>query len=282
MKRIIFFLLVLINLFNVCDAVQAPSKSKYDKRMQYLAYNGYNVTQINAKVGYVTAINFSQDEVIVDVVIGFNLGWETTDSNNKIFLKPMSYKYDDMIVEPEPSQWDTNLIVTTNKRIYTFDLKLVENNDNSYLVNFTYPQDEKNKKLALLNEQKERENEELVNDSLEQFTKPKNWNYTMLVGNDSESIIPDFTYDDGVRTFIGFTAEKTIPSVFYYQGKQEMMSNTSVKNTDKYTIIVVHKTATRFILRSGDEVVGILNKGFGKSSQENTPTSNKDIIRNIK
>lgn len=279
MKRFLFLLLILAG---VCNAVQKPTSSKFDKRMQYLAYNGYNVTQINAKVGYVTAINFSQDEVIVDVVIGFNLGWETTDNNNKIFLKPMAYKYEDMIVEPNSAEWDTNLIVTTNKRIYTFDLKLVDSDDNSYLVNFTYPADERNKKQALLKEQKALEQEKLANDSLEQFTQPKNWNYTMLVGKDSESITPDFTYDDGVRTFIGFTSEKTIPAIFYYQGKQEMMSNTSVKNTEKYTIIVVHKTASRFILRSGEEVVGIVNKSFGKSVQNNQVTSNKDIIRNIK
>lgn len=280
MKPFIFFLLFVFT--GVCNAVQLPLKSKFDNRMQYLPYNAYNVTQINAKSGYVTAINFSHDEIIVDVVIGFNLGWETTDNNNKIFLKPMSYKYDDMIIEPNSNEWDTNLIVTTNKRIYTFDLKLVDSDDNSYLINFTYPDDENNKKNALLQQQQKQQQDQLANDSLEQFTQPKNWNYTMLVGKDSDSIIPDFTYDDGVRTFIGFTSEKTIPSVFYYQGNTEMMSNTSVKNTDKYTIIVVHKTATRFILRSGDEVVGIINKSFGKSVQNNSITSNENVIRNIK
>lgn len=279
MKHFLFLLLILTG---VCNAVQKPIHSKFDKRMQYLSYNGFNVTQINAKVGYVTAINFSQDEVIVDMVIGFNLGWETIDNNNRIFLKPRSYKYDDIIIEPNSEEWETNLIVTTNKRIYAFDLKLVNTEDNSYLVNFTYPTDESTKKKVLLSEQKTLEQEKLTNDSLEQFTRPKNWDYTMLIGNNSEAITPDFTYDDGVRTFIGFTPEKTIPAVFYYQGKQEMMSNTSVKNTEKYTIIVVHKTARRFILRSGEEVVGIMNKGFGKSVQNNQLTSNENVTRNIK
>ena len=70
--------------------------------------------------------------------------------------------------------------------------------------------------------------------------------------------------------------------VLHLKKQSLLFFNTSVKNTKKYTIIVVHKTASRFILRSGDEVVGILNKSFGKSIQNNQVTSNKDVIRSIK
>lgn len=282
---IISFVGLLISTYcNSSLAIQVPSKSKFDDRMQYLSYNGYNVTQINAKVGYVTTINFSPDETIIDVVIGFNLGWEAKDSNNKIFLKPIAYQLNDSIIEPNEKQWVTNLIVTTNKRIYSFDLNLVPetSNNNVYLVNFTYPDEiEKAKKDNLL-KSKEEEKEKNVEQALNQFTQPKNWDYSMQVGQNSRTIAPDFAYDDGVRTFLGFTADKSIPSVFYYQGNQEMMSNTSTKITDKYTIIVVHKTAKRFILRSGDQVVGIINDGYGKTSTTNQDTSNKSIKRVIK
>ena len=104
----------------------------------------------------------------------------------------------------------------------------------------------------------------------------------MRIGKDSREIAPKFAYDDGVRTYIGFDTTNSIPSVFYYQGEQEMMSNTSVKKQGNYTVIVIHKTATRFILRSGDQVVGIINYGFGKNPTSQVTTTTNQVIREVK
>lgn len=269
-------------------AAQIPSRSPYDSRIQAINYNAANVTEIMAKTGYATVVNFGADEVIIDIASGFTNGWDIKDNNNRVFIKPVAFSNNSEVVEPNPTQWNTNLIITTNKRVYSFDLNLIPDaeKNNAYVVNFAYPQEiAKQRQIAYQKAEQERQqrlNKEAVNNDLEAMPSPKNWNYGMKVGEDSQSITPDFVYDDATRTFIGFAPEKSIPAVFYYQGEQEMMSNVTTKQQGKYTVIVLMKTAPKLILRSGKEVIGIINHGYGKYVSDGANTSNGNVVREVK
>lgn len=269
-------------------AAQIPSRSPYDSRIQAINYNAANVTEIMAKTGYATVVNFGADEVIIDIASGFTNGWDIKDNNNRVFIKPVAFSNNSEVIEPNPTQWNTNLIITTNKRVYSFDLNLIPDaeKNNAYVVNFAYPQEiAKQRQIAYQKAEQERQqrlNKEAVNNDLEAMPSPKNWNYGMKVGEDSQSITPDFVYDDATRTFIGFAPEKSIPAVFYYQGEQEMMSNVTTKQQGKYTVIVLMKTAPKLILRSGKEVIGIINHGYGKYVSDGSNTSNGNVLREVK
>lgn len=277
-------------------SVDIPRMSKYDDRMQYINYNGNDVTEIRAKDGFVTAISFSDGEEINDIAVGFSGGWDVKDNKNNVYIRPKALQQgENGFFEPKAGEWDTNLLIVTNKYSYAFDLKLVSDNKDrsAYFMKFAYPTEEQLKRNAEAKAKAEKQREiaqqkaekaetEAVNKSLDKFTVPRNWDYTMRVGKDSREIAPKFAYDDGVRTYIGFDTTNSIPSVFYYQGEQEMMSNTSVKKQGNYTVIVVHKTATRFILRSGDQVVGIINYGFGKNPTSQVTTTTNQVIREVK
>ncbi|MDP8042531.1 P-type conjugative transfer protein VirB9 [Pasteurella atlantica] len=293
MKKTILYLSLSILFSTQSFALDKPKTSRYDDRMQYINYNANDVTEIKAKDGFVTAISFANNEEVKDIAIGFDRGWEIVDSNNHLYLKPNAVGDGDNIIEPKIKDWDTNLIVTTNKRYYAFDLKLINKNDSAYLMKFAYPKEEREK--ALKQKQLERakaeekllakrkvEYEKSINSKLNKFTIPKNWDYVMQVGKDSRTIAPVFAYDDGTRTYLGFDSTKSIPSVFYYQGNQEMISNVSMKTQGQYAVVVIHKTAVRFILRSGKQVVGIINNGFGKNPSRNNKTTNSDILRVVK
>lgn len=292
MKKILSLFVLSAIGFN-CYALEIPKASKYDKRIQSLNYNAENVTQIKAKTGYVTAINFSDDEVISNISIGFNAGWEVTESVNKLFIKAVAYKYDNKnIIEPYSDEWNTNMLVTTNKRFYVFNLTLTELNeeeqkDNAFLVAFNYPLEKKKEIDTKLKEQtelliKQKQDAYVKNLLNHSSASMRNWNYFMQVGKNSQSITPDFAYDDGVRTFLGFSSDKKVPAVFGYEGEQEVMTNISTRNMDKYIIILVHNTYERLILRSGDQVVGIINKGFGSIKTDNAPVINNSVERIIK
>lgn len=288
----LFAMGVTLNAF----AVDIPRTSKYDDRMQYINYNGNDVTEIRAKDGFVTAISFSDGEEINDIAVGFSGGWDVKDNRNNVYIRPKALQQgENGFFEPKAGEWDTNLLIVTNKYSYAFDLKLVSDNKDrsAYFMRFAYPTEEQLKRNAeakanaekqrmLAKQKAEQAEAEAVNKSLDKFTVPRNWDYTMRVGKDSREIAPKFAYDDGVRTYIGFDTTNSIPSVFYYQGEQEMMSNTSVKKQGNYTVIVVHKTATRFILRSGDQVVGIINYGFGKNPTSQVTTTTNQVIREVK
>lgn len=295
MKRSLLALFIMGITFNVV-AVDIPRTSRFDDRMQYINYNGNDVTEIRAKDGFVTAISFADDETIEDIAIGFSGGWEVKDNRNNVYIRPKALQQgENGFFEPKAGEWDTNLLIVTNKRNYAFDLKLVNDNKDrsAYFMKFAYPTEEQLKRNAEAKAKAEKNREiakqkaeqaeaEAVNQSLNKFTVPRNWDYTMRVGKDSREIAPKFAYDDGVRTYIGFDTTNSIPSVFYYQGEQEMMSNTSVKKQGSYTVIVVHKTASRFILRSGEQVVGIINYGFGKNPTNQVSTTTNQVIREVK
>lgn len=294
MKKSLFALLIMSVATGV-NALDIPKSSKYDERMQYINYNAQNVTEIKAKDGFVTAITFSPEEVITDVAVGFSGGWDIKDNGNNLYIRPKAVQVGDMTQEPTAGDWDTNILIVTNKFNYAFDLKLVKDvkERSAYFVKFAYPTEEQRKRdeqarakakeaQAVAKAKAEKAEAEEVAKALDRFTVPKNWDYTMKVGKDSREIAPKFTYDDGVRTYIGFDTTNSIPSVFYYQGEQEMMSNTNVKKQGSYTVIVVHKTAHRFILRSGDQVVGIINNGFGKNPSSHVNTTTTEVIRTVK
>lgn len=295
MKKSLLTLFIMGITFNVV-AVDIPRTSRFDDRMQYINYNGSDVTEIRAKDGFVTAISFADDETIEDIAIGFSGGWEVKDNRNNVYIRPKALQQgENGFFEPKAGEWNTNLLIVTNKRNYAFDLKLVNDNKDrsAYFMKFAYPTEEQLKRNAEAKAKAEKNREiakqkaeqaetEAVNQSLNKFTVPRNWDYTMRVGKDSREIAPKFAYDDGVRTYIGFDTTNSIPSVFYYQGEQEMMSNTSVKKQGNYTVIVVHKTASRFILRSGEQVVGVINYGFGKNPTSQVSTTTNQVIREVK
>ncbi len=279
-RKLLIITSLSFGLLNPALSAELPKNSKFDNRMQYQNYNASDITVIKAKSGYATAVTFSPDERIIDIAVGFE-GWEVKDNNNVLYIKPVAVGESENAFEPILKEWDTNLLITTNKRQYAFDLILVsESSDkNAYFIKFSYPNEEA-KARALANEKKsEKIKDERINQKLDNFTIPKNWDYGMKIGQDSKNIAPSFAYDDGVRTYFGFDSTTSIPAVFYYQGEQEMMSNSNLKKQGKYSVLVVHKTANKFIFRSGNQVVGIINHGFGKNPANDTTTTNKNIER---
>ncbi|HDX1051052.1 TPA: P-type conjugative transfer protein VirB9 [Pasteurella multocida] len=271
-------------------AASIPVKSRYDTRMQTQTYNALDVTEIKVKDGFATAILFDNDERVIDMASGFSDGWEFKDTENVIYIKPTALEVEGeeggkVIFEPKLKEWDTNFLVMTNKRNYVFDLILVEDlKKASYQVNFRYPQEERKNAQKIAIQAKERAEKEQIDTALQKVKTPRNWDFSMKIRKGSETIAPDYAYDDGVFTYLGFSSEKTFPAVFLLEGKQESLLNTHVKEDGRYQVLVIQKTAEKFVLRSGDKVVGIFNGGYGKNPAPYTNTTisdevTRDIVR---
>lgn len=310
MKKII----LLVLSFSIAFALAIPKNSKYDKRINHINFNSQNVTLIKSAVGYVTMLQFALDERSVNVVTGFSDGWEIVTRENYVFIKAKSYPVKQQeqelvdangkkiklssFVHPssEPQNWKTNLIITTNKRIYSFDLELVNEQEHfNYQVNFKYPLEEKERmdreKLQLeiaqaqaaAREQKQKE-EEKVAKELERKTIPRNYDFMMHINENSESIAPNFAYDDGVFTYLGFDNTKAMPSVFLYdEANGEVIANTHIEKYAEYEVIVIHQIANQILLRSGNRLVGIKNNSYGINPLDRTyTTKSKKVIRTLK
>lgn len=274
-------LFILIAIFCSCNsyALSSPKGSKSDDRIQSITNNPNDVVKINVADGFVSAIVFDQNESILDVMAGFPSGYEFKEAGNILYLKPRSINIDSAIIQPAAEFWNTNILVTTTKQIYAFDLIVVDQKDSkvSYRVNINYPQ---NNAVAKMEKDAKKDAEKL-NDELISLKTPRNWDYFMKIGEDSSPIVPSFTYDDGQFTYIGFEKNASFPAVFLYENGKETILNTHIKYDANYQILVVQKLAPTFVLRSGDRVVGIFNQGFNKISQQYQTTSSPNVERAI-
>ena len=276
------FLLCSLILSGICNAAFAedmPCGSSYDKRIQRVGYNAEDVTKINTRLGFITTIIFDEDEVVEKAISGFDLGWKIIPYQNKLFVTPVPVEQEHLEegeeaevkkFEPIAGDWKTNLFVSTNKRSYSMDLELVDSGNKNYahIVQYWYPE----KSIA------HREKEQLAA-TLAGNRYPKNWDYFVKIGHDSENIVPDFAYDDGRLTYFGFGEVKNFPSIFLINNGKEQTVNYSVQQKGNYKVMVIHKLGKTFAMRYGSQVVGILNKSYGKILKPYSSTSSPYVIR---
>lgn len=271
--------LILILLSTPSFARDTPKGSSFDARMQTVLYNIEDVTRINTRLGFITTIIFDVDEVVEKAVSGFEAGWHVVLYKNKLFVNaaPIDQQsVEDQDIEnakmsrfePSPKEWHTNLFVSTNKRNYSMDLNIVPQGSYAHVVQYRYPEKEKIRK-----------NQQRINDGLVQDKHPRNWNYYFKKGDDSDAIVPDFAYDDGLLTYLGFLQGKSFPSVFLLKDGEEQIINYSVEQKGNYKVMVIHKLNQAFVLRYGKQVVGILNKSFGQYFKPHHLTSSAFVNR---
>lgn len=254
---------VVLGVFFICTplwAAELPKASPFDQRIQTVAYNAGDVVIIRAMPGVGSRIVFAQDEEIIDVASGFTQGWEFSNRGNVLYIKPRSVKTgsgeDESSLEPTTGKWNTNLMVRTNRRLYDFDLKLLPEKNNAeraaYRVEFRYPEDEHKKA-------QQADQKSSAKAALGQTAAPRNWSYSMQLGNRSEEIAPTMAYDDGRFTYLKFPNNRAFPAVFAVaDDKTESLVNTHVE----HDVLVIHRVARQLALRLGNQVVIVHNDQF--------------------
>ncbi|MBE0436440.1 MAG: P-type conjugative transfer protein VirB9 [Methylomicrobium sp.] len=266
MKMTRLAIAVFMTVSTAAYAADLPQGSQYDNRIQYVNYNEGDVVIIRSLPGLGNRIVFAPDEKILDVASGFTQGWEFSDRRNILFIKPKSIKssqgQESVIMAPEPGKWDTNLMVTTTRRLYDFDLKLLPGGGNNgkapqnyrvaYRVEFRYPDDE-------LAKAKEAAAKKAAEAKLDRHPAPRNWSYSMQIGDASDGIAPTMAYDDGRFTYLKFPNNRDFPAVFIVAAdKTESLVNSHVDND----VLVIHRVASEMVLRLGNAVVGIYNDQY--------------------
>lgn len=294
-KSLFLFMCIFTPLF--VNAAVVPQSSGYDARMQSVSYNAANTTVIKSKTGFLTSVVFDEGEAVISARAGFTAGWEIDKDDNVVYINPRPVVQEQesvdgekvkRVFQPVAKEWDTNLFVRTTKRVYSLDLVVLsdeQNNSPAYVVKYSYPTEqaklraeETRKKQA---QQEELRNKKVIANNFEDADAPKNWNYYMRVNEkfDSRRISPDFAYDNGVFTYIGFNANKVFPAPFTYKNSKEQTLSFNVLTKGKYKIMVIHSVNDKFILRYGDSVVGVVNQSFGKILPDQINTASSKVER---
>lgn len=264
MKRYVIAVALITAIGNT-QAADVPQGSKYDNRIQYVNYNSGDVVVVRAVAGLGARVVFAPGETILDVASGFTQGWEFSDRRNILYIKPKSIKSEQGMpaITPEAGKWDTNLMVTTDVRMYDIDLILLPGNNSgkaptnrvAYRVEYKYPADELAAAKALAARQ-------LTQSKLDTKAPPRNWNYSMQIGNKSENIAPTLAYDDGRFTYLKFPNNRDFPSAFLVAAdKTESLVNSHIDPAIPDTL-VLQRVSSEMVLRLGNAVVGIYNDSF--------------------
>lgn len=281
MKRPIIAL-ALMAVVGSAFAADVPQGSKYDNRIQYVNYNAGDVVVVRAVAGLGARVVFAPGETILDVASGFTQGWEFSDRRNILYIKPKSVALGQGVpaMAPEAGKWDTNLMVTTDVRMYDIDLILLPGNNSgkaptnrvAYRVEYKYPADELAAANALAKKQR-------AQAKLDAKPAPRNWNYSMQIGDVSHNIAPTMAYDDGRFTYLKFPNNRDFPSAFTVAAdKTESLVNSHIDPAMPDTL-VLQRVSKEMVLRLGNAVVGIYNDSF---DADGLPAVNGTTVPGVK
>ncbi|EAP9802725.1 P-type conjugative transfer protein VirB9, partial [Salmonella enterica] len=266
MKKLTFTALALM----MCGAAWAaaiPQASRYDSRVQQVIYNPQNVTVVNTKPGFMTTLVFDNDEAVISAKPGFDEAWEATPDANRVNVRPVALTQGapgedgnttQVVIPPNSRDWHTNMLVVTSKRLYNVELNVIDDKSAqqpAFQVSYRYPGEERDKAsreaTARQREWEQKQQQASVQKALNSAQTPRNWSYTKYPGKGSFNIVPDFAYDDGRFTFVGFSPSKSIPSVTKELNGKEHVVNSSIQKKGDFTVLVIQEVTPRLVLRSG-------------------------------
>ncbi|RKE39490.1 type IV secretion system protein VirB9 [Paraburkholderia sp. BL23I1N1] len=219
-----------------------------DPRVRQVVYRQDEVVRIIAQRGFATHIALDPAEHILVVAPGDRDGWQVLANRGE----------HDVYLKPQLAAHDTNLEIRTDRRSYSFDLVVLPlrarfaNDEQMYRITFVYPDAQAAKTKAA-------DDAALVRARLDQPPVVRNTAYSMQVMPHSEDIAPTAAWDDGRFTYIRIPNNRRIPAIFRVAGND---SESVVDRHMEDDVIVVHELARRFVLRLGDEVVGLWNDAF--------------------
>lgn len=290
--------LTLWLFINGVQAAALPKGSRFDSRMQQVSYNADNTTVINTRVAFLSTLLFDDEEVVLDARTGTQKGWDVQHEANRVYITsvPVTQKVMgrdgnitrlERVYEPSPENWTTNLFVVTTRRYYSMELRVNElgktAGQQAYVVNYSYPQEDR-KKAEKRAEARQKEMQQVleqknISKALENSQAPRNWEYFMQPGKNSGMIIPDFAYDDGRFTYLGFSPVKKFPAAFLFIDGREQIVNSTVEQKGNYKVLVIQQVSPSFVLRYGNAVIGIVNKGFGRVKVRDGNTVSPQVER---
>jgi len=256
---------VVIGLLSAgVQAETIPLRGKVDARIRTAAYDADQVYKLYGFVGYAIELIFEEGEKFSGTG-GGDLEGVTVDAHgNSVLLKPRA-----AIVA-------TNLVVFTDRRAYRFDYTVAARAPNPqtdqvmYAVRFSYPP----ARAANGEDPQARIERDLA---AANAARPRNRDY-WYCGN--RALQPVATSDDGVHTRITFGDQSEIPAIFVRnEDGSESLLNFSMDAGD----VVIHRVASKFVLRRGKLTGCIVNKGYeGAGLRLDSGTVSPQIERDVK
>lgn len=209
-------------------ADQAAQPSSSDPRIRYSAYGEHTVYRLDLYLKRVTAIQFSDSEVVESILIGDSASWEVVNLKNGHVLS----------IKPILPSASTDLTVYTDRRVYTFELHSLGEYSPGvgappiFRTIFTYPADKKPAAGSLR-------------------PKPEYINASYLVSGRAE-FRPMWVQDDGYQTSFFLPANAPRPAIFKVGAKgEEQLINSRTQGSR----VIVDGTSDSWVLRIDNRTI---------------------------
>lgn len=243
-------------------ALETPRNSRLDHRVRYVNYNTANVIQLDAVIGVASHIVLEPGEHYVYHVFGDSQAYAFTHKKNHLFFKPTA------------EDANTNLIVITNRRDYSFRLSYSSSHSSPalYKLVIRYPEAEARQRTKATQKA-------ALERSLQATGAALNWQAYTRSGD--ADIAPVHAWDDGRQTWLQFATQADIPTVYRVTPDgQEIITNYHM--ADERTM-VLHRTSALWHLRLGKQVLAIYNEAYGTTpAPAHTGTTSPAVKRRIK
>jgi type IV secretion system protein VirB9 len=256
---------------------EIPPAGHVDRRIREVDYDPGQVYELTGFYGYEIVIVFSADEAVSHTSAGYADAWDVTSHGHFVTVKP---------TDRDP---DTNLLVFTDRRMYSFSLRAkppptegriggayAADPEQIFVLRFRYPDDEKAAAEAAraqadlqshLASARSAEERERIRQLANVPAKPINRSYTY---QGAHALAPYEAWDDGIFTYFRFYSQQDLPAAFVInEDGSESVANKHFEGD----VMVVERVARKFVLRRGHAVVCIWNEGADRYTPEPTTGS---------
>ena len=230
------------------EALIASAPDGFVNATQYFAYEEGALYELHAASGFLSTIQLQPGEQLVNIAAGDTARWTIGDvaSGDRTII----------LVKPTRPDLTTNLVITTDKRVYLVEASSHDETAYNAIIAWTYPFEEVSRQIAVIEAENKKRDETVVTgvpvDQLD---------FDYEIDGDKPGWRPVRAFDDGSKTYIEFPQDLgTIeaPPLFL---TDDDGSGQLVNYRVKQNYYVVDRLFDRAELRLDGTVVGVSRNG---------------------
>jgi len=239
-----------------------------DARIRTEIYDSNQVYNIYTAVGRASLIQLEDDESLV-ISPNSVLGIGDADAWN------LGVRGNNIVLKPAQKLPQTNIVVVTNKRTYSFELLTAPGTDApTYILRFRYLDTEAAKaKTEALAEAKRLDLTSAAK------AQPVTINTDYVWRGTNELLKPSAAYDDGRFTRLAYDNAGELPLFFkVLPDGSEALLNSNIDEQQGNTV-VLHEVIRTVRARLGDQVIEIINRSYAQPKFNETKTGVPGVVR---
>lgn len=173
------------------DAVITSAPEGFINATQYFQYEQGALYELHVALGYLSTIQLQPGEELINYAAG--------DTSRWIIGNVARGDQQLLLVKATRPDLSTNIVVSTNKRIYLIEATSRKGNAYNATIAWTYPQEEISQQVAAVDRENERRADTIVTGvPIEQL------DFGYKISGDKPSWRPIRAFSDGVKTYVEF------------------------------------------------------------------------------